>query len=261
MNYENHLYVILYPINALVGSHLDYQEFARHYNSGSSKYYSGKLIFAELDNTFRHPYFQLEDRLLALRPHEDGKPKATKYFSNYRVLEHIDFSALGRLFIATPEGHVLELESGPYEAKHQTGMVRIFGEIAPISVMVLSDYNFLEFAKFITVPGSPVGAPKMFYTQIDLEIDDFLKKLESNPLRQSPIPEVHPSVLRDGILEIQNNSNKHTKGLSLADPLGKISFKSIRHGFMFASQDQNRFYPMPLASEIEKKNYKFWKYM
>jgi len=259
--YDNHLYVILFPNTALVGSQLAPQDFGRHFISGSSKYYAGKLIFAELTAGFRHPYFKIDDMLKDLAPHADGRPKSTKYVSTYRVLEHIDFDAILNLYITTPEGYTLELTAGAYEAKHQAGFIRIFGEVTPVSMMVLSNYNFLEFSKFITSPQSFVGAPKMFYTQIDLDIDDFLKGIEANPLLQPPIPDIHPAVLRDSILEMRRFKDKHTKGLSLNNPLGKISFRNLRHGFMFASQDRNKFFPLPSLEEIEKTNYRFWKYM
>jgi len=257
----NHLYAILFPSTALVGSQLDPIEFGKHFISGSSKYYAGKLIFAEVDIGFRHPYFKIDDMLAGLKPHEDGRPKSTKYAATYRVLEHVDYDALKNLYITTPEGYTLELKAGPYEARHQAGLIRIFGEITPVSMMVLSDYNFLEFSKFITNPSSFVGAPKMFYTQIDLEIDEFLKEIEANPLVQPPIPDIHPAVLRDSILEMRRFPDKHTKGLSLNNPLGRISFRNLRHGFMFASQERNKFYPLPSLEEIEKSNYRFWKYM
>ena len=261
MSFDNHLYMILFPNTAMVGSQLPPQEFGKHFISGSSKYYAGKLIFAEVDISFRNPYFKIDAMLADLHPHEDGRPKSTKYVATYRVLEHVDYDAIKNLYITTPEGYTLELTPGPYEAKHQAGFIRIFGEITPVSMMVLSNYNYLEFSKFITSPTSFVGAPKMFYTQIDLEIDDFLKEIESNPLLQPPIPDIHPAVLQKSILEMQKFKEKHTKGLSLSNPLGKISFKHLRHGFMFASQDQNKFYPLPSLEEIEKKNYRFWKYM
>lgn len=258
---DKRLYCILYPINALVGSQLDPAAFARHFNAGSSKYYSGKLVFADVDINYRHPELPIERVLPAVVPHEDGRPKATKYIATYRVLELIDFDALSELHISTPEGYVLSLKSAPYQSQHQPGLVRVFAEICPINMLVLSDYNFIEFASYITNPENPVGAPKMFYTQIDLDIDEFLKELEANPLAPSPIPEVHPSLLRDGILEIQRVKNKHTKGLSMVNPLWKISYRRIRHGFMFASQSKTRFYPMPGHDEIEQINFRFWKNM
>jgi len=261
MPLQNHLYMILFPNTALVGSQLEPAEFGRHFISGSSKYYAGKLIFAEVDISFRHSYFKIDEMLQDLCPHEDGRPKSTKYVSTYRVLEHIDYDKILNLYITTPEGYTLELVPGPYEAKHQPGLIRVFGEITPVSLLVLSDYNFLEFSKFITSPSSFVGAPKMFYTQIDLEIDEFLKQIESNPLLPPPIPDIHPAVLQKSILEMRKFKDKHTKGLSLNNPLGKISFRNLRHGFMFASQDRNRFYPFPSLDEIEKTNYRFWKTM
>lgn len=261
MALTSRLYMILYPTTALVGSQLAPEDFGRHFISGSSKYYAGKLIFAELDISFRNKYFKIDEMLAELSPHEDGKPKSTKYVSTYRVLEHVDFDALKSLYITTPEGYSLELKAAPYEAKHQDGFVRIFGEISPVSMMVLSDYNFLDFAKTITDPRAFVGAPKMFYTQIELEIDEFLKAAEANPLLPSPIPDLHPAVLQKAILEIRRFPGKHTKGLSLSNPLGKLSFRNLRHGFMFASQDKNKFYPLPSLADIEKTNYKFWKYM
>ncbi len=258
---EKRLYCILYPINALVGSQLEPDAFARHFNSGSSKYYSGKLIFAEIDPGFRNPFFPIDKVMAQVVPHEDGRPKATKYIATYRVLENIDYDAILSLHISTPEGHTITLNASEYKAQHQPSLVRVFAEISPINMLVLSDYNFMEFASYITNPENPVGAPKMFYSQIELEIDDFLRELEINPFLPSPIPEVHPSLLRDGINEIRKFPSKHTKGLSMVNPLWKIGYRQIRHGFMFASRDKVKFFPMPSPAEIEKLNYKFWKKM
>ena len=126
MPIDNHLYMILFPNTALVGSQLPPQEFGKHFISGSSKYYAGKLIFAEVDVAFRHPYFQIDAMLNDLHPHEDGRPKSTKYVSTYRVLEHVDFDAIKHLYITTPEGYTLELAAAPYEATHQSGLIRVF---------------------------------------------------------------------------------------------------------------------------------------
>lgn len=261
MSHENHLYVILFPTSCLVGSQLAPAEFARHFNAGSSKFYTGKLIFAEVDIGFRHPYFRLEEQLKQLVAHEDGRPKATKYFSHYRVLEHLDFAALGMLYISTPEGYVLDLKPETLAATHQPGQVRIYGEISPISMMVLSDLSFPEYGAYITQPDSPIGAPKMFYTQIDVDIDDFLKDFEDRAVMPSPIPDVHPSVLRDSILELRAIKGKHTKGLSMSNAIGKLPYRLLKHGFMFASAEANRFYRLPSLAHIEKEHPKFWKYM
>ena len=261
MEFTSHQYAILYPSAALVASQLGPTDFARHFISGSSKFFAGKLIFAEVDLNYRNPYFDIDACLADLKHHEDGRPKSTKYISTYRVLEHLEFSALQKLYISTPEGYTLELTEGAYDKQHQPGLIRVYAEISPISMMLLSDYNFPDFGKFITDPKTRVGAPSMFYTQIELEVDEFLKEIEKNPLLPSPIPDLHPGVLSKSLLELKGTPDKHTKGLSPASSLGKVSFRNIRHGFMFASQKWTKFFPMPELKVIEETNFKFWKTM
>jgi len=261
MPHTNHLYAILFPSTALVGSQLDPIEFGKHFISGSSKYYAGKLIFVEIDPSYRHPFLKIDQMLKGLTPHEDGSPRATKYVSTYRVLEHLDYDALLSLYITTPEGYTLELKSGPLGSEREPGLIRAYAEINPVSMMLLSDLSFSEFGKFITMPDSRVGAPVMLFTQVEMDPDEFLREFENNPLLPSPIPDIHPSVLKKSILELRSLPDKHTKGLSPASPLGKISFRHLRHGFLFASQDKSKFYPMPDAKTIEETNFKFWKNM
>jgi hypothetical protein len=78
---------------------------------------------------------------------------------------------------------------------------------------------------------------------------------------QSPIPGLHPSKLRDAIYEVQRIPTKIHKGLALDCPFDRIPAKMIRHGFMFASQDGNKFFPMPDLKTIEKDFYKFYRTM
>src|SRR5690606_41720580 len=117
------------------------------------------------------------------------------------------------------------------------------------------------FGAFITTPGNSEGSPKLFYTQIELNINEFLQTFEENPFAQAPFPFLHPSKLRDAIHEMQAKPDKKTKGLSLFCPLDQISFKKIRHGFMFSDGQRSRFFAMPSHHEIEEKNFKFWQGM
>ena len=168
-SYVNRLYQILYPDQGLVASQLTPEEFARHYLIGSVRHYSGKLVFAEIDPSFRHPYFNIEEILTHMVPHEDGSPKRTKFICSYRVMEHMDFNAIQKLYLTTSEAHVLELVPGKYDKAHQPGFLRTYAEIAPLSMLVMSPMNFPDFGRFITEPGNGKGCPKLFYTQIDLD--------------------------------------------------------------------------------------------
>ena len=261
MDYSNHLYQILYPNQALVASQLSPEAFARHYLIGSIRHYSGKLVFAEIDLDFRHPYFDIDAGIRDLVPHPDGSPKHTRFICSYRVMEHMDFDRIQKLYLSTSEAAVLELKPGPYDKVHQSGFLRTFAQIAPLSMLVLSPFDMQEFGRYITKPGNPKGCPSLFYSQIDLNVDEFLRNFEENPFTQAPFSFLHPSKLRDAILQLRQQPKKTTKGLSLFCPLDQISFKRIRHGFMFASQQKYKFFPMPSLHEIETENYKFWQAM
>ncbi|MFP4494396.1 MAG: hypothetical protein ACLFN3_00605 [Halochromatium sp.] len=261
MPYDSHLYQILAPNPALVASQLDPEAFAKHYTAGSVRYYAGKVVFAEIDLDYRHPYFKIDDALAALQPHPDGRPKATKFISTYRVLEHIDLEAIQRLFLSTPEGYTLGLAPAPYDKTHEAGFLRIYANIAPLRMLVMSRLDFPAFGKYITDPDFPKGAPKQFYTQVDLDIEHFLEEFEERPTMHPPIPGLHPSNLRAAIMELRAEPSKLTKGLRLDSAFDTIPYKTIRHGFMFASQEATRFFPMPTLDEIEATHYRFWRAM
>jgi hypothetical protein len=261
MAYEKRLYQILYPNQALVASQYNPNEFARHYSSGSTRYYHGKLLFSSVDIEFRHPYFNIEEELEHVKLHEDGRPKATRFISNYRVLEHIGLNAIGNLYLTTPEGYCLELVKAPIEYPDPEEKLRIFTEISPLRMLVLTQFDFVEFGKNITHPENRKGAPSIIYTQCDFDVDSFLEEFANNPFMIPPIPGLHPSKLREAIMEMKANEYKKTKGLSLDCSFDSFPYKLIRRGFMIASSKEHNFYPMPSGEEIEKKNYKFWKYM
>lgn len=261
MAYEKHLYAVLYPKGTLIASHYSPEQFTEHYISGSSRYYSGKLIFLEMDKDFRDPWFNIEKIYEGLTPHSDGRPKATKFISSYRVLEHLSFESMKGLYITTPDGACLELKSIPRETPDERNHIRIYSEIAPLGMMVLSRESFYDFGKHITNPENPKSAPKVCYTQLQFDAEAFLDEFSSNPLMSSSIPGIHPAKLRDAIEDLQARTWKRTKGLSLENLLYKIPWRMIRHGFMIASQDDFRYYRMPGIDEIEAQNLRFWRNM
>lgn len=258
---DKHLYLILHPNHSLIASQLEPEHFIKHYVQGSTRYFEGRLIFAELDPDFRNPYFEIDAAYAELKPHEDGRPKATKFIKSYRVLEHVDYDALGKLYVCNSVGDFVALEAAEYDPKTRGDEMRIILEINPVKFIVLTKYNFLEFAKFITNPHNAKGADKMFYTQLEFSVDDFMREFEENPFLRCYVPGIHPARLQSGILEVRNTPGKTVKGISLDCPIDRISYKLLRHGFMFASADKCRFYPLLPLEEVERKYYKFWKSM
>ncbi len=264
MNYEKHLYVILHPNPSLVASMYKPKQFAMHYISGSTRFYDGRVLFFEISLDYRNDWFNIEEALNELKPHEDGRPKATKFIKSYRIIEHIDFSAIKNLYITTPTGECLELEADKSEKDidvKEDGELRIFAEINPLSMLVITKLNYINFGKNITDPNDSKSAPKQCYTQIHFDADQFLSDFEKNPMMLPPLRGVHPSKLRDAILEMKINPYKKTKGLALDSNFNKIPYSYIKHGFMFASETESKFFRIPSMLEIEKKNFKFWRSM
>ncbi|HRY72386.1 MAG TPA: hypothetical protein P5165_04095 [Spirochaetia bacterium] len=261
MQSGKHLYLILHPNHSLIASQLPPAEFIKHYVQGSTRYFEGRLIFAELDPGFRDPYFDIDGAYADLVPHEDGRPKATKFIQSYRVLEHVDFDALGKLYVCNSVGDFVALDPADYDPKARGDEMRIILEINPVKFIVLTKYNFIEFSKFITDPHNSKGAPKMFYAQLEFSVEDFMREFEENPFIRCYVPGIHPARLRNGILEVRNTPGKSVKGISLDCPIDKISYKLLRHGFMFASQGKNKFYPLLPLEDVERNFYKFWKSM
>ena len=260
MDYENRLYMVLYPNAALIASQYEPDMFARHYTSGSSRHYQGKVIFAEVDVGYRNAFFDIENILKELKPHEDGRPKATKFIASYRVLEHVDLSAIGNLYLSTEEGHCIGLERGDYDRSHKES-IRIYAELNPMRMLVMSKLNPPAFGAYITDPSNHKSAPKQFYTQLNIDLQEFLEEFEKNPFQPSPIAVLHPSTIRDAFVELTSSPAKSSKGIALDSNLDHMSYRLLKHGFTFATKGESIFYPLPDQRTIEARNLKFWRTM
>lgn len=257
---EKYLYSIMFPNYGLVASMLPPAEFGRHYTIGSSRYFQGQVVFVEVDINFRHPYFPIDETFSEVHAKADGSPKRTKFVKTYRVLEHIELGAFKNLYVTTANGKVLEIEKKNYNRIHKPGLIRTFQEICPFSYILLTYMTPPEFGKYITDPTNHAkGAPKVMFTQIELNIEKFLRELEENPFMSSPIPNVHPHKLRDQILEMKANPDKRLKGVSLDSVLGKISFHKLRTGFWIAAQGELLYYPIPDRETLERDHYDWYK--
>ncbi|HZN56778.1 MAG TPA: hypothetical protein VFD71_01795 [Planctomycetota bacterium] len=257
---DKYLYSIMYPNYGLVASMLPPDEFGKHYTIGSSRYFHGQVIFAEIDINFRHPFFPIDEVLREVKPKADGSPKRTKFVKTYRVLEHLDLNAFRSLYITTAAGRVLELERKSYNRAHKQGLIRTFQEICPFSYILLTYMTPPEFGKYITEPENEAkGAPKVMFTQIELNIEKFLREIEDNPFMSSPIPNVHPHKLRDQILELRSNPEKRIKGVSLDSALSHLSFLKLRTGFWISAPNEFLYYPIPDKDTLQKEHPQWYK--
>ena len=276
-----YLYLLLYPNHSLIASQLEPAKFAQHYAQCSTGFFGGNFLFVEVNPDFRNDYFKIDEAFEQLLPHEDGRAKATKFVSNYRTLEHIDFDALKNLYYCNAMGSFIELKPGEYnpaasDVNKGHGNVAAISDchkeiepeelsillgINPTKMVVLSRHKFHDYGVFITDPETIINTPTILYTKVNLDIDEFLSQFEVNPFLPLKIPGIHPSRMRDAIHEVRNSPNKINKGISMDCPFDKISYRSLRYGFMFATQEKKKFYPLVSMDEVEKDFYQFWKTM
>ncbi len=116
-----HFYLSLLP-EALIVSMLTPEEFGTYYAVGSAKKSRGQAMFFEVDPSFRHPYFKIDDAVARCVPHDDGTPKRSIYVSVYRVLEHMDINALQELYLTTQDGRTLGLKSSTHQPASAEGL-------------------------------------------------------------------------------------------------------------------------------------------
>jgi len=255
--FQKHLYMVLYPNEALIASELSPAEFGMHYAVGSPRHFMGKTVFAEIDIHFRHDYFHIDQILMESKSEIPGQPKKTKFISSYRVLEHMDLKAIQELFLVTVDGQVLGIKpKAEYDLKHlDDERIRLYQEICPIHLLVGANLNPPDFGKYVVSEFTSKGAPKLFFTKMDIDVKHIL---EENII-VSPVTNVNPGHLKDCLQELKDKPDKKTKTISLASSFFNMSYAKIRQGFWIVEEDNFLYFPFPSPEELEEKNYEFYR--
>lgn len=258
-DFKKHLYAIMHPNRALVASQLEPEEFGRQYSVGTKRYYQGKILFMEVDPDFRHEFFPIDEYLAQTVPHPDGSPKRTKIISSYRVLEHLDLAAVGSLYAVTVAGKTLKIEKAEYAGPDTDGEIRIIQEINPLQLLVATTRDHRSFGAQMTSGSNPKGAPTLFFTEIDLDVEGFLAEWQTNPFLPPPIPGVHPQKLSAALTFLKESSEYHTATIGLASVLDQVVYRSLKVGFFLSRGDQLNFYPFPSVEVLERDHFAWYR--
>jgi hypothetical protein len=256
-DFQKHLYLILFPNEALIASQLTPEEFGKHYCIGSPRHFSGKVIFAEVDINFRHEFLRIDEYLK--RTEAPGRPKRTKFVMSYRVLEHIPFSALQKLYLVTTDGGVLGLDKSEEPNYAAQNLIRLYQEICPLRLLVASSFAPPKFGHYITTETWSKGAPQIFFTQYDIDVTAVVESKEIFSYNMGPLPNVNPTNLPTALKELQEDPGKKTKTVSLNPNLDYMSYKAIKHGFWFSGGHETVFFRMPGMDELHDKHYSWWR--
>lgn len=245
-----YLYLIASRIEALVASHLDPAAFGLYMAVGPKRQTSGRVVFFEVDPTLRSDYFRLGDLAAVCPPQTDGSPKPSKYLRVYRVLEHIPLAALGKLFLTTNDGLVLELSPQSYdEQEAQTGPF-FYQELCPLTPQVVATVPPHAFLKQMTAPENPVSVPKLFFADLRLEF-------EENGRISERLPYPDQGHILECLRELETRVGKTTKTVSRS-PHVYAFYRTIRRGFYVGDTAGLKFYPYPDRQELQIKHSTWW---
>ena len=247
-----HLYLSLVP-EALIASMLSPEEFGAYYAVGTEKKSSGQAIFFEVDPKFRSKYFRIPEGIARCIPHEDGTPKSSIYISVYRVLEHVDNSALGQLYLTTQDGRTLGLGATDVIPEMDGGL-HLYKEIAPVSPLVASRLNPLDFYDLIVKnPTSLVTLPAIAFAE--LRLDELAEDPEMGGV--GDLPYKNMDHLR-GVLKDLMTKPVATKMVDRASP-ASIAYRTVKNGFYVGNGQKLLYYPMPAVEALRENNYRWWR--
>jgi hypothetical protein len=229
------------------------EEFGNYLAVGTKKRTRGQAMFFEVDPNFESDYFDLDKIDELCKPHEDGTPKRSKYFSIYRVLEHIPLKNLKNLYLTTDDGRVLELKQGDYE-KRQDTKLRLYQQLVPVNPRIASTLKPEEFVKFITDSSNPVHVPKIVFVQLGL--NSLAIDPEHGSDENLPFPNIQH--LRDCLTELKKSEDKPTKTV-IRFLQGDLLYRTIKNGFFVGDQENFLFYEFPSIEQLENEYYPWWR--
>lgn len=252
----------MHPNRALVASQLEPMEFGKQYSVGTKRYYQGKILFAEVDIDYRNDFLPIDEYLAQTVAHPDGSPKHTKIIASYRVLEHLELDAIGDLYCVTVTGQTLRIQKTEYtgsESEAESGEVKIIQQINPLQLLVATTLNHQAFGAQMTSGNNPKGAPKLFFTQIDFDVNEFLAGWENNPFLPTPIPDVHPQKLASALDYLRTSSDDRTATIGLASVFDKVFYRRLSKGFFLSHGEKMNYYPFPSHEELERDHYTWYR--
>jgi hypothetical protein len=249
-----HLYAVVSGFEALIASQLEPEAFGLHMAVGTKKLTSGLITFLEVEPSFRHERFPLLDRIEEVCVlHSDGRPRASKYVSVYRVLEFIPLDAFRQLHLATVDGRVLSLDAAPprpeAEAADDSGP-SLFQELCPLTPLVVSALGPTAFARHMTDPRNPISAPRLFFADLRLGRD-------GDGRLAGDLPYPNPAHLLECLGQVERAGGKPTKTVS-RNPTTQGFFRSLRRGFFLADATGVKQYPFPTREHLEVHHAWWW---
>lgn len=251
-----HIYFSLMP-EALIASNLPPEKFGQYYSTGQDYKSKGQCLFFEVEPSFRHPYFEIDEAIRRCVPAADGTPKHSVYIASYRVLEHLPVSALGKLYLTTAYGQTLGLSRGTLPAT-QEATRHLYQELVPVNSLVVSNLTAQLFSESITTkPTKFIRFPSIFFVELSLgALAEDPTNGDDGDLPYPFIPHLREKL---SVLSAYSGAEPTTRDTKMVNRVHSLEFpyRMVKNGFYVGSGDELAFYPMP-TQEILKSNHHQW---
>jgi hypothetical protein len=247
-----HLYYSLIP-EALIVSMLPPKAFGQYYSTGHKYRSKGQSLFFEVDPSFRHPYFDIDEAIARSVPHPDGTPKNSVYVSVYRVLEHIPISALRTLHLATAYGTTIGIDRsatipGDGAQRH------MYQDLAPVNSLVVSSLAPAEYYERVTTkPEKFIRFPALCF--VELSLGALADDPENGATSDLPYSFMHH--LREALLTLHAGS-KESKLVHRVHSL-EFPYRMVKGGFYVGNGADLAYYAMPSAADLRRDHPSWWR--
>ncbi|NLB68396.1 MAG: hypothetical protein GX804_01740 [Lentisphaerae bacterium] len=251
---KQHFYMTVFPMEALIASQLEPEEFAAYMAVGARKGAAEALMFIEVKETVGPFDWDEAREKCVLTP--EGGPKQSFYISIYRVLEKMPPTALGSLYLVCRDGRCLELKQADWTdaktaiTKNWKG-VGLYKELCPVTPLVASCLDPAAFADFMTAPTTRTRLPALLFA--DLRVLDNLDDLSSSG-HIGNVYDQRPQHLKNCIQEIREKSYKMTKIVDRTYGQ-RFAYGLINTGLFLKNGETSIFWPMPDIDNIKETAY------
>ncbi len=245
-----HYYLSVTPLEALIASQLDPEQFGYYMSMGKKNGSYERIMFFEIEGGFGD-YFDWKYAEERCVPHEDGAPKNSVWVSAYRALEHVEMDKFMALYLTTPDGRSLKIEPGDTSAQPENRSYYVYQEICPNTPLVVSALDPRTFGKYLTNSHYHISVPKVVFA--DLKTVDF-----DNYERTGNIGGTYDrnlEHLRECIKDVKTQPQKPNKNVERS--MDSFSYQIIDNGIYAVTGDKMVSFPMPSMDKLRQEHF-FW---
>lgn len=242
-------YLTVSPVEALIASQLNPEEFGCYMAVGSRKGSAEQLAFIEVEEGFGDCFdwaFAKENCVA----HPNGEAKSSLYMSIYRVLENVPLKHMKSLYLTTQDGRTLELRKSEYIPTENWSGCALYKELCPTTPLIASPLSPEDFARYLVTDVNKVQVPAIVFADI--------KILDQDKLRDSgnvgTVSRLELDHIHDCIGQVALSGGKKTKTVDRSF-CGKFTYQTIATGIYAADSSGIIFYPMPDVETLKQKNY------